>query len=56
MVYTVDVSDTGSVYSADSNVLLFRVTDGSAVATFASNAGVCIYMSVVCIQLVVLLL
>jgi histone-arginine methyltransferase CARM1 len=36
-VYEAEVHSTSQVYSAESNVLLIRVTEGSAVATFASD-------------------
>ena len=39
MVYTLEVRGRGEVYSADSNVLLFRADEGSAVAVFASDTG-----------------
>ena len=38
-MYKVDVCSCSGVYSADDSVLLFRDTDGSAMAVFASKDG-----------------
>ena len=39
MVYKLQVHTRNTVFSADSNVLLFRTAEGSVVAVFASDAG-----------------
>ena len=40
-MYRLEVHARGAVYSADSNTLLFRASEGSAVAIFASDSGEC---------------
>ena len=61
LVYEAEVHSTSQVYSAESNVLLIRVTEGSAVATFASDTGrrcacVCVHvqLSQLCVTVQIL--